>query len=97
MHVTSHMKTRMNHRAITRGVVDLTLELGEDEGDKTQLTPRRARRLAAELRAELKLLERIIAKGGVTVVSQDATLITTYANGRADRRRARQGNRLVAA
>ena len=49
-------------------------------------TRQRALELAAEYRASLRALERIIQKGGLVVIAVGADLITTYQPGKGPRR-----------
>jgi hypothetical protein len=48
------------------------------DDDRIELSRQRAMELAAELRANLRGLERIVQKGGLVVIAEGGTLITTY-------------------
>ena len=95
MHTTHHFKSRISQRGITRGLIELALEYGEQHPehiDRTVLGRRQAGRLLADkqhtlmakerelvaARRELQLLKKLIDKGGVIVVENNATLITTF-------------------
>lgn len=78
MRTTTHMDARMNQRGINKELVNLALEYGEPKGDKTVLGRKECHEAMQQLRRELKVLERAMSKGGVTVVSDGEALITTY-------------------
>lgn len=78
MRTTTHMDARMNQRGINKEMVNLALEYGEPKGDKTVLGRKECHQAMLQLRRELKVLERAISKGGITVVADGETLITTY-------------------
>ena len=78
MQITSHADARMNQRAIKKEHVALAIAYGEPDGDKVILTARSARALADELRREVRALDAITSKGGVTAVVCEDHLVTTY-------------------
>ena len=78
MQLTSHSETRMNQRGITGDMVDLALDHGEPDGDKTILSAKTCRQLIGELKRTQKKLEHAMKKGGITIVSDGDTLVTTY-------------------
>ena len=78
MQLTSHSETRMNQRGITGDMIDLALDHGEPDGDKTILSAKTCRQLIEELKQTQKKLEHAMKKGGITIVSDGDTLITTY-------------------
>lgn len=78
MNVTRHMCDRMNQRAVTKDLVGLAMSFGDVDDNRVELSRRRAMELAAELRANLRGLERIVQKGGLVVITEGDTLITTY-------------------
>lgn len=78
MQNTIHMDARMNQRGINKELIDLALEYGELEGDKTVLGRKQCNEVMQRLKRELKILERAMSKGGITVVSNGDALITTY-------------------
>lgn len=78
MQKTAHSDVRMNQRGITRDMIELVLEFGELEGDKTVLTEKACRLSIETLKKLQKKLEHASKKGGLTVVSQGDALITTY-------------------
>lgn len=81
MHITHHMDCRMNQRGINKKMVELALEHGDIDGDRIVLRRKDCNEIAAELRQQLKLIERAKNKGGVTVVMNGDTQITTYNTG----------------
>ena len=78
MQITAHADVRMNQRGITRNQFDLILEHGEPEGDKLVLTAKNARERIGALRREMKRLEAVANKGGISVVMDGEMVITTY-------------------
>ncbi len=78
MQTTTHMDARMNQRGINKELINLALEYGEPRGDKTVLGRKECHEVMQQLRRELKALERVVSKGGITVVSDGDVLITTY-------------------
>jgi len=78
MHVTYHFDSRMNQRGIRRRLVDLTLDLGELDGDRAVLSVKTIDQELLELQRRMRDLTEARKKGGVVVVSEDDALITTY-------------------
>lgn len=74
MHKTKHIEKRMAQRGISNAMIDLTLNYGEESGDKVILGRRSAKRLLEDVRTLLKIID----KGGVAVVAQGDSLITAY-------------------
>ena len=81
MQITTHADVRMNQRGITRNQLDLVLEHGEPEGDKLVLSAKSARERMAALKQEMKRLEAVANKGGISVVMDGEAVITTYRTG----------------
>ena len=78
MQITTHADARMNQRGIKKAHIALALEHGEADGDKIVLTAQSARQRADELRQELRHLDAIANKGGVTAVICENQIVTTY-------------------
>jgi hypothetical protein len=78
MHTTQHIQQRMSQRGINHAMVDLTLTHGIPENDKIILRKKEALELLESLRQDMRILMKIIDKGGVTVVAENDSLITTY-------------------
>lgn len=78
MTITQHADQRMNQRGIPRNLVELTLRHGRIEGDRHVLDRRESCRLIQSLQDELRLANRVLDKGGVTVVEVDGAVITTF-------------------
>lgn len=76
--MTIHVQQQMNRRGISRQMVDLVLEHGKIEQEKSKLGRDDARELLEGMQQKIKVLKKIIDKGGVTVVSDNNTFITTY-------------------
>lgn len=82
MHITRHADQRMNQRGISKEVIKLIHQYGEPQGDKTVLGQEIAARLYVErqaemlmLQREMKCLQKVMDKGGVTVVFGKRTMV----------------------
>lgn len=71
---TKHIEKRMAQRGISKAMIELVLNYGEESGDKVVLGRRSAQRLLEDFRTLIKIID----KGGVTVVAQGEALITAY-------------------
>lgn len=78
MRTTVHAGTRMSQRGISSRLVEFALRHGRIEGDKRILDRNESRRLLDELNEQLRLVKRVLDKGGITVVAQGDAIITTY-------------------
>lgn len=78
MQMTAHIDARMNQRGIRKNLVELALDLGEIEGDRYVLTSKIIDAELADVRRRMKLLTEARKKGGVVVVADGDSLITTY-------------------
>lgn len=78
MQRTIHATQRMAQRGITGVMVDLALEWGVVDGDRCVLDKNAALARLEALRQEQRVLLRVIDKGGVVVVAQGESIITTY-------------------
>jgi hypothetical protein len=79
MKITKHMKTRMNQRAISQDLVDLTMSYGEPLPDGKVVLTRKATKALMDAAAALQQkAQRAFEKGGVVVVLEGSDLITTY-------------------
>lgn len=78
MHATHHCKARRAHRGIPLNIVDYVLTHGSQSRDKVVFGDREAKQRLAELDEERRLLMKIKDKGGVVVVANGETVITTY-------------------
>lgn len=78
MRDTKHFQQRMSQRGVNRAMVDLVLTFGEIDQDKHVLGKRQAQALLGSIQQELRALKKIVDKGGVAVVAQNGSLITTY-------------------
>lgn len=74
MHKTKHIEKRMAQRGISKAMIELVLNYGEDAGDRVILGRRAAERLLEDFRTLMKIVD----KGGVTVVTQGEAMITAY-------------------
>ena len=79
MHLTHHAGQRMNHRGISRRLVEFTLRHGRIvDGNKTVLDRRESLALIDALHEELRLAKQVADKGGLAVVDGQGAVITTY-------------------
>lgn len=78
MRTTHHCKARQSQRGISLKMIDYVLTHGALEQDKFVLGLKEARQRLADLEREKRLLMKITDKGGVVVVAEGETLITTY-------------------
>jgi len=74
MHKTKHFQQRMGQRGISKDMVDLVLSYGVTEGDKVILN----RKASARLMEAARTLAKILDKGGLVVVTNGDTQLTTY-------------------
>jgi hypothetical protein len=75
---TLHARHRMARRGIPQRLVEFTLHHGRIEGDRHILDRREIRRVVETLQAELRIAMHVLDKGGVTVVEDHGTVITTW-------------------
>lgn len=74
-----HVKQRMGQRGITGEMIDLVLQHGKPQHDsKVALTQKDAQRLLTQMQHSIKVIKKILDKGGVVVVENNNTVITTY-------------------
>ena len=78
MFSTNHFQARMSQRGLPKKVVDLVLEFGKYEGDKLFLDKKETQRIIYQIDYLRNTLLKVMDKGGVAVVVEDETLITTY-------------------
>ena len=78
MITTNHVLARMSQRGISKKLIDLVYEYGKEKGDKLILNKKTTQMVIKEIDSMRKELLRIMDKGGVTVVIDNDTLITTY-------------------
>ena len=78
-HRTSkHAMARQSQRGITSSMVSYVLTNGAEMNDKLTLGRKEALQRLAEIGEEKRLLLKILDKGGVVIVAQGDTVITTY-------------------
>ena len=78
MFSTNHFQARMSQRGLPKQVIDLVLAFGKDEGDKLFLDKKETQRIIYQIDNLRNTLLKVMDKGGVAVVVEDETLITTY-------------------
>lgn len=78
MSKTRHIQARMSQRGIKQSMVDLAKKYGVKQQDKIILNKKGLQCLLNELRSVQKVAQKMIEKGGLVVVEQGGTEITTY-------------------
>lgn len=78
MRFTLHSRHRMARRGIPQRLVDFALQHGRIEGDRAVLDRQETKRIVAALQAELRVAMRVLDKGGVTVVTDQGAILTTW-------------------
>ena len=76
--MTLHIDQRMNHRGITRDLLDFTLAHGTWEGDRCILGKKALQALLKEYDELRRLAVRAMDKGGMVVVEAGGREITAY-------------------
>ncbi|PSW11455.1 DUF4258 domain-containing protein [Photobacterium rosenbergii] len=75
---TRHIHQRMNQRGINEQMLEIVKMFGVDEGDKTYLNRKGIDAVEKQLKAFLKQMEKMKARGGVVLVESGEAEITTY-------------------
>lgn len=75
---TRHMHKRMNQRGVTQHMVDLVRQFGVNINDKQILDRKNIDALLNRIEVLHKDLLKLRDKGGLVVVEDNDTLITTY-------------------
>lgn len=78
MHATHHCKACQAQRGIPFKMIDYVLAHGTVNPDKFIIGTKETNQRLADLEREKRLLMKIQDKGGVVVVAEGDTLITTY-------------------
>lgn len=78
MFTTKHFQSRMSQRGLPKKIIDLVLEFGKDKGDKLILNRKETQKLIDEVDNFKRDLLKVMDKGGVTVVLDNESLVTTY-------------------
>ena len=73
-----HATKRMAQRGIDNAMIELVLDHGVIDGDKYILNKKNACAYLEEIRQQMRVLMRVIDKGGLVVIPEGNTLITTY-------------------
>ena len=68
MHITFHADQRMNHRGITKEMIELTIQYGEVQNEVRTLSRDAAARLVVELQHQMKIAKKLEETG----LSRDA-------------------------
>jgi hypothetical protein len=87
--ISKHASARQTQRGITSAMVDYVFMNGKDDSDKLVLDRKGALQRLEVIAEEKRILMKILDKGGVVVVAQGQTVITTY-NKTARRHRAKR-------
>lgn len=78
MQLSRHIDQRMNQRGITKEMIELTLEYGEIDNDRWVLNRKGVDAMIESLEKQLRTARKLRDKGGIIVVAEDNTLVTTY-------------------
>ena len=78
MNTTHHAQGRMAQRGISRKMVEYVLTKGTPNKDKVIMGKKEALHILEALQEEQRLVKKILDKGGVVVVANGNTCITTY-------------------
>ncbi len=78
MQLSRHIDQRMNQRGITKEMIELTLEYGEIDNDRWVLNRKGVDAMIESLEKQLRTARKLRDKGGIVVVAEDNTLVTTY-------------------
>ncbi len=78
MQATKHFHHRMSQRGVSADMVRIVLDYGTVAQDKFILGRKEAARRLSAIEGEMRVLKKIIDKGGVTVVADGEALITAY-------------------
>lgn len=79
---TKHMNDRMRQRNIRKEIVDAILNMGEfnRRGDKIQLSKKMILAELQQAREKINILEKLSKRNGATIIVDNNTFITIYAN-----------------
>lgn len=78
MKYTYHSQNRMNQRGISKEMIEFTLNYGSINGDAYITNKKLLQKVIQHLNKQLILAKRLIDKGGVIVVTNNGSVITTY-------------------
>lgn len=78
MRSSKHMDQRMNQRGISRQMVETALLFGIKHNDRCVIGRKEANLAIELLQEQLRALKKLADKGGITVVHDNDTLITTW-------------------
>jgi hypothetical protein len=78
MKFSTHARIRMGQRGITDRLVRLAQRHGRVDGDACILNVKELRAVLDDLDAERRTVMKAMDKGGLVVVEEDDTVVTTY-------------------
>lgn len=78
LNLTLHLDRRMNQRAVTRMMLDLALQHGEILGDRCVLSRKAIEARMRDLEKEMSQLRDLHHKGGIVVVVEGDTILSTW-------------------
>ncbi|QJB50263.1 DUF4258 domain-containing protein [Acinetobacter sp. NEB149] len=78
MKYTYHSINRMNTRGISKEMIEFTLNYGSIDGDAYVTNRKLLNKVIKHLTKQLALAKKLIDKGGVVVVTDNSSVITTY-------------------
>ena len=82
-YITHHCNQRMSQRGITKDLLEITLKYGFQSGDKIILNKKTIQEMLSKKRVkfdnfERKILLKVLDKGGIVLICENNSLITTY-------------------
>lgn len=78
LNLTLHLDRRMNQRAVTAPMVNLALAHGEILGDRHVLSRKSIEKRMKALEEEMRQLRDLHQKGGIVVVVEGDTVLSTW-------------------
>jgi hypothetical protein len=68
----------MSQRGISSRLIEFALRHGRIDGDKRILDRNESLQLLEDLNEQLRLVKRVLDKGGITVVADGSAIVTAY-------------------
>jgi hypothetical protein len=78
MRTTIHARRKMNQQGINQLMVDLCFEYGKIDQSKRLLGRKDAQKLLESMQDRIKVLKKIIDKGGITLIDENNIFVTNY-------------------
>ena len=75
---TQHFNQRMNHRGMTKKMIELVFTYGDIRNDKIFLNRKLIKHLINKCILDKKTLLKVLEKGGICLIYKNNCFITTY-------------------